>query len=494
MFKLISVFFALTFSLISYSQSFKVDSKFNPFFDIRNQKFVQIQDIYESKSKKLYLSGSFEVGFLDDIISINRDGSKNFEFTGNYGGRGIIQPLSDSVLLNGLNIYGFIDTLGNGYNQAWFFNYRKTVQCSIGIPYFFPDGSSLFANRADNTALPCKIVNPPDTFPGSYIIKLTPEGLWDSTFKVTANAPPWGFVRYDNNRIIVYGNPRDFKTYNGVKIDGMCRIFLDGTLDTTFHSPLLDTTISSGIVPDLIQENGSFFISGRFLLKEKSGYHTLAKLNADGSLDNDFMNFSGAIDTIAPDLAYIYSIEPTPDSGFLVGGRFTHYQGIRKNAIAKIDKNGKLQPQFFTSPGPDSTNIGSIFTGGTTYFIEKSKFGGYYVGGWFTTWDGKPVQPIIRLTGLDTTDLVDNSTSVLEINQTKSQVKLFPNPTNGKVYLTSNEIIEEINVLNAVGQVIQTYQPNKNEFSWELPEKQGFYFVRIRDKIGNIETKKIINQ
>ena len=88
-------------------------------------------------------------------------------------------------------------------------------------------------------------------------------------------------------------------------------------------------------------------------MKGQTQYHTLVRLNPDGSLDSTFMNFSGPIDT---NNFYVvtFPIAPTDDGGYLVGGTFNSYQGYPKPSIAKIDSSGAVEPQYFTSGGPDS--------------------------------------------------------------------------------------------------------------------------------------------
>src|SRR5690606_11968969 len=95
-----------------------------------------------------------------------------------------------------------------------------------------------FSNLRDNSGKPCFIINPTDTVPGQHIIKVTPEGLWDSSFTHISIRQPTGFFPYDSNRILAYGHPWRLTQYDGKKVDGFFRIFLDGTLDTNFHSPL----------------------------------------------------------------------------------------------------------------------------------------------------------------------------------------------------------------------------------------------------------------
>tara|TARA_R110002049_G_scaffold254642_1_gene430116 strand:+ start:1755 stop:3248 length:1494 start_codon:yes stop_codon:yes gene_type:complete len=493
--KITLVVFLLSQGLGSFAQSFVLDTTFQPFFDITKQRGALISDMYESKSGKLYITGEFtlqlppQLNSFNGIISIFTDGRRNFSFN-NIGGGGIIMPISDSVFVNGNNAYGLIDTNGNRFNYNWLLNYNKSIKCKTGTPYFYSDGSSLFGNGRDNSGMPCPTIYNGDTLTRRHILKLTPDGLWDSTFTGDANHPPVGFAPYDSNRILIYGVPTRFSHYNGVRINGLCRIFLDGTLDTTFTSPMSTSFNFNYFIPKLVEKDGGFFLSGTFLLEDyPNQYLTLVRLKADGSLDSRFMNFSGPTDSTN----FVYGVSAlatTEDGGYLVGGVFNSYQGHAKNGIAKIDSNGKVQPQYFINSGPDSSDWQGVGYPSVN-FIYKSKFGGYYVGGDFRKWNGKSVQPIVRITDLVTS--VRENPSLAE----KATIAVFPNPSNGYFTISSDEKVMAFSVIDLLGEEVIS-QPsvitNSNESLAVIlsNHKDGIYFLRLTLEDGSLISKKLI--
>ena len=219
-------------------------------------------------------------------------------------------------------------------------------------------------------------------------------------------------------------------------------------------------------------------------MKGQTQYHTLVRLNPDGSLDSTFMNFSGPIDT---NNFYVvtFPIAPTDDGGYLMGGTFNSYQGYPKPSIAKIDSSGAVEPQYFTSGGPDS----SIILGANcplVEFIYKSKFGGYYVGGDFLKWDGQPSQPLIRLTDL-VIGLDENGRPI----ESKSEVSVYPNPAQNQITIQSNVLLVKAQVFNLQGQLVTTGRANS--FSIE-GLKSGIYFIKAILKNGEVVSKKLIKQ
>src|SRR5690554_245421 len=84
----------LSYSGFAQNKNFIVDTTFKPFFDIRAQPYPYISDIYESKSRKLYITGNFEIPepsnnqIHENFISIKTNGLRNSQFTGTDGGGG----------------------------------------------------------------------------------------------------------------------------------------------------------------------------------------------------------------------------------------------------------------------------------------------------------------------------------------------------------------------------------------------------------------------
>ena len=95
--------------------------------------------------------------------------------------------------------------------------------------------------------------------------------------------------------------------------------------------------------------------------------------------------------------------------GMYIGGRFTAVNGVSRNRIAKIRSDGSLDLSF---------NPGSGFSGGQVSVIKPWIDGKIYVGGSFTSYNGTPVQGIVRLNAngtLDTTFFGSSSGGALGI-------------------------------------------------------------------------------
>ena len=473
--------------------SFSMDTTFQPFFDLRPQpRGGPTYDLWENPSNgNLHIAGDFRYFIGNDpyysILSTHRDGSRNFNYLG-FGGSGytFIYPFNDSVLILGTGWGGGNSPMalkGNPIWTNWFQNYRQTVSCSHAYwPYFFLNGSSLMTNSWFGNPNVCLIKNPPDTFPSQAIIKVDSLGLFDSTFQHTANGTVDGFKQYDSNRLLTFGLPRKFTEYDGQTVNGICRIYMDGTLDTTFKSPVLPG--NGGFVPELIEPNGKIFIVGRFQLVDyPNRWFSMCRLNANGSIDTTFNNLGSPIDTNYVDGAGIGSVIKTPDNGYLVGGLFNQVQGVARNGIVKLDSLGNIEPQYFTSRGPDSTHVWK--NQGYVNKIVESKFGGYYVLGDWTYWDGVPAQPIIRLHEMQVVGLKEQQ-------QSGALLKVYPNPVQEQLYLEylPNVRVSSIELYDLQGKVVQSVNQKVNSIAVN-GLKTGIYFLKVISENG-VSTEKVV--
>jgi hypothetical protein len=202
-------------------------------------------------------------------------------------------------------------------------------------------------------------------------------------------------------------------------------------------------------------------------------------------------------------------------------------KGVQKKSIVKLDSNGVLEPQYFTTAGPDSADQFSfaLFQGLVSAIIP-SKFGGYYVGGNFLKWDGQASQPLIKITGLNGGIPVGIDETGLRA-EPRSEVSVYPNPSNGMVAIESEAEIKTIEVFDLRGsRLVKGFK--EYNFNWSssvfsdasIQSKQslnhsatekmyrdarlksldltnldnGIYFLKVVLKNGVVLTKKIIKQ
>lgn len=125
-----------------------------------------------------------------------------------------------------------------------------------------------------------------------------------------------------------------------------------GSLDRSFNKNDLGFNYGdqadNAIFTSAVQSDGKIIIGGDFTAYNGTSRNHIARLNADGSLDNSFNPGTGAYFTIR-------AISIQSDGKIIIGGDFTTYNGVSRNHIARINANGSLDYTF--SPGTGANAI-----------------------------------------------------------------------------------------------------------------------------------------
>ena len=67
------------------------------------------------------------------------------------------------------------------------------------------------------------------------------------------------------------------------------------------------------------------------------------------------------------------------------------------------------------------------------------------------------------------------------ISEAEMQISIFPNPANDILHITSSEPISEIEIVNALGQVVKRMEVNADNVVCDVEDlTSGVYVVRIR--------------
>ena len=184
-----------------------------------------------------------------------------------------------------------------------------------------------------------------------------------------------------DGKILVAGS---FSHVNGVSRGCIARLATDGTLDGTFAT-------GDGFVGDvyclLRQPDGKIVVGGRFSTYNGVTCNRIARLEADGTMDTSFKTGDG----FNP---YVTSLALQSDGKIVVGGYFWNYNGIARNNIVRLNADGSLDTTFVVGTGFNSSVNEVLVPPG----------GGVIVAGAFSSYNGTACKSIVRLTdtgGLD---------------------------------------------------------------------------------------------
>jgi LPXTG-motif cell wall-anchored protein len=177
-----------------------------------------------------------------------------------------------------------------------------------------------------------------------------------------------------------------FSSLNGVPVQNVIRLNADGTLDTSFTDNIgaAFTAYVHTIKPD---GEGGWLVGGQFSV---GGSHLL-RLAGDGTLDT---GFSAAVGARIPSGFHVYDTAGD-GAGWLVG---TNLQGSLGVPLYKFDRTGAPDEAFMANAA------GSGFNGPVRSVAHDTVGDGWLVGGAFTTANGVSVGRLLRLNDDGTRD------------------------------------------------------------------------------------------
>jgi uncharacterized delta-60 repeat protein len=153
-----------------------------------------------------------------------------------------------------------------------------------------------------------------------------------------------------------------------------------GELDQSFDIGVVLNQSTPGVVRAHLVSGNQHLIAGEFTSIGGVARGNLARLDANGSLDDTYatgVGANGPIHTIAFD-----------SSGrLLIGGDFTSFNGVARNRIARLTSNGDIDLTFNPGNGCNGS-VYSIAIAGSSIYLGGEFTTYIYLGGEFTTYDG----------------------------------------------------------------------------------------------------------
>lgn len=218
-------------------------------------------------------------------------------------------------------------------------------------------------------------------FPRPGIAKLRPDGTLDPAFlpEVDVVAPQTRPALLEDGRVVteaVGQAPR------------LLRLLPDGSIDTTFQSPFGGGYSTFTIVPDA---EGKLYVGGSFGLYWGGGVglppNRLLRLEADGALDTGYVTGTG----IQGLTGWVSCILVQPDGRVLVGGGFSGYSGLPYSGIVRLLPDGAVDTTFVCS------GVGSLGDGANVADMALLPDGRIMLVGGFAEVNGQPSRGIARL-------------------------------------------------------------------------------------------------
>ncbi|MFM1768766.1 MAG: hypothetical protein RJA22_1295 [Verrucomicrobiota bacterium] len=260
-------------------------------------------------------------------------------------------------------------TADTDYNGLGILNPTPGANNSVYASVTYQDGTERTLVGGDFSAY--------NGIPRNGVARLFESGAVDLSFDPGSGAD--GFVSklilQPDGRILVGGG---FTSFNNLSRYGVARLNADGSLDPSFD---IGAGVNGAVHAMALQPDGKVLIGGEFTRFNNVPRFRVARLNADGSLDQAFDPGTGPNDTV-------YALGVQPDGKVLVGGSFSQVNGQFYNHVARLQSTGIVDPDWQPVAGAD----------GTVFAIAVQPDGRSLIGGAFRAYDGDGAAGIARLT------------------------------------------------------------------------------------------------
>lgn len=264
----------------------------------------------------------------------------------------------------------------------------------------------------------------------SQLARLNPNGSLDTNYHAAVpNFIPIGSIQavaaLPEGQVLYSGN---FTAISGMAVQRLARLDASGALDTNFCLQARLNAPASSIVP---QPDGRILLSGAFTNVNGQARSRVARLNADGSLDESFNQVSlvGTVGWSGPRLAR------QPDGQIILWGAFTNVNGALRLGCARLDAEGRLDgafsPDWLASAGSirsvvfqgDGGMLAGNASASSANHLQRFQAGGaldagwmgdtgsnegvwkmagqpdgkFLLGGYFTKYNGLPRSSLVRI-------------------------------------------------------------------------------------------------
>lgn len=188
------------------------------------------------------------------------------------------------------------------------------------------------------------------------IVRLHADGTLDASFNSGGHGFTSGFETVEkilvqpDGKIIIAGG---FSNYNGSPTAlGVMRLNSDGTRDNSFNSGGVGANVNN-IEDGLLQPDGKIILVGQFTSFNSVACKYIIRFNSDGTVDPAF-NVSQGADWI------VRTVARQDDGKLIIGGSFNTVSGVPLRSLARLNADGTLDNSFNIGTGANVVSVNKV--------------------------------------------------------------------------------------------------------------------------------------
>ena len=333
--------------------------------------------------------------------------------------------------------------------------------------------------------------------PETGLLVFTPQGERYEPFPVVRvghplfNAAISDIYEYDENRLMLGGS---FDSLNGHLSIRMARIFKNGVIDTTFSSQL-EPHFQAFILH--VDPQGRILVNHWEGGSEETPNDDIEiwRLLPDGSLDPSWNILDLAISEENTSGGSARTTLYNDDGSYFIYGRFNLVNGVARSSICHVDSSGNLLDTFDDFPfllDEESQPQLAVFPDDPELFdVHRTPDGGLLIGGRFTHYQGQPYLNLIKLIPDSTVGTMNRDFPV--------KTKIYPNPATDqiRVQLTNpkNLDIASIRITDLSGRMVVSFPWRGYSESFDVSAlANGLYLVQVMQDGKPVGSEKLVVQ
>lgn len=162
-----------------------------------------------------------------------------------------------------------------------------------------------------------------------------------------------------------------FNSVNGQPRGSFARLNPDGTLDTTFANTY-EAGVNGQIFALALQADGSVIVGGTFTQANSFGTYNIARYKPDGTVDQTFGTTNGTSSqgTDGP----VFALSVQPDGKIVLGGSFSLVLGQPRRSVARLNADGSLDAPVISNPQAVSGTVKSTVLDSRNALVAGGRF------------------------------------------------------------------------------------------------------------------------
>ena len=259
-----------------------------------------------------------------------------------------------------LHIYqkvtGFFALLALGYLGGAEAMAQPTVDPAFQPTRLYrPSAIAAVCQLSDGSRIAAGTISRADGQPATNLVRYLPNGTLDATFAANVAGNDWHpalLAEAPGGKLLVGNELAAPMVVGGQLVSSLARLNTDGTLDAGF-------SVGSGpngpLMAVLVQADGKVVLGGTFTQVAGQTVGNLVRLNANGSVDTNFLSAGRGAN------AAVETLAQQPDGKLLLGGRFGTMHGQGRPLLARLNPDGSLDPSLTlaasSAPGAEASAL-----------------------------------------------------------------------------------------------------------------------------------------